>query len=280
MLLGIFSQSLRSWFAPLVLLAGVTLAPSVWSADGDVQETPQRTYVNSVSDFVMHTQAHIERVVTIGLDMTSEKMIQKFPEFAGIDRNLLRTYLRLHDKAKIEGWDQPGSIAEQLYQFYGKDFKKLTGVEKSKLEMVRDYVLKPRDDKISRDFLERNGLMIEGKLAPMGVLFERIAKIADQVDRVMCPVSEEEWGKIMEPASGSSWMPSEKDRRIARYYERPKLDRFGNVKRGADGRPILDRKIYEGLTVKKDFTYFKMKKLAQCIFSKIRLSNLQPILAH
>jgi hypothetical protein len=273
----------RFLIIPLLVLASASfVAPTPSFAVGpETSVAPLRKYVNSLSDFMIHTEAHIARVETIGMDIAD-----KFPEFKDVDLKLLRAYLGQHDKAKVQGWEKQGSIARELYPFYGKNFEELTGEEKAKLKAVRDDLLKPKDERISKNFLEHHGLIVDGRLTPMGKLFERIAMIADQVDRVMCPVSKEEWGKNMDPATTSKWLDNEdkvqeaKDRAIAGHYEGVRLDDNGKAILDSAGRVITNSKAYDSLIAKNEFIHFKMLNLVRCYISTIRAMQPQALPVH
>ena len=268
MLLASISHSCRRWIAAPLLLAAVALMPHASSAMDPTPPEGQREYVNSVSDYVVHMEAHIQRVVTIGTDMA-----EHFPEFKTVNQDLLRKYLSLHDETKTLNWEKPGSVARRLYKFYGKNVKAVSPELAAEFEAtIKELNL--RDKRISDKFLKENHLLLsDGKLTPEGLLFLRIEKDADQVDRVLCRVSTEEWNKFMEPASTSDWLKNEADKKIAAHYERPQLDENGKLMRHPDGQAILDRRFYEALTADGEFNLFRLRKLADCVRSGLRASE-------
>lgn len=161
---------------------------------------PARRYVNSVDDFKLHTRAHVQRVERIGLEL-----LRRFPdEFRGVDPKRLSVYLRIHDRAKDE-------MSARLYRFYGRPGHALSPQEKAEFRSTVDE-LNLKDGQYVDEFLgqERLGTALK---------FRRIEKIADSVDRALSPVSREEFGREMEPAS--RFLKGEADARLARYMETP-----------------------------------------------------------
>ncbi|WP_412472177.1 hypothetical protein, partial [Halobacteriovorax sp. RT-2-1] len=56
-----------------------------------------RKYVNDALDFYQHMQAHKKRVVEMGM-----RLLKEFPdEFKGLDENILKSVLSVHDNAKV-----------------------------------------------------------------------------------------------------------------------------------------------------------------------------------
>ena len=238
-------------FKTISLVVVLFLAAPTLAYAGDA--TSQRGYVHSLDEYVIYMESHIQRQVIIGMDIQ-----KRFTEFGDVDPKILEQYLSLHDQSKIKGWEKQGSLARRLYHFYGRvptlSPEEIPAYKKS----VAD--LNESDDRVSGEFLAKLPSAIAIKL-------KRIEKIADQIDRVMSPVSPEEWGRFMSPASlDLTWMPDPKDRKIALYYERPVLDKDGNLIRTKSGRPILNRSFYNSLVAPAEYRhYLALLKEDQCI---------------
>lgn len=215
-----------------------------------------REYVHSLPEYVLYMRSHIQRVVLIGSDIRENERFSN--QFEDVDPEVLKEYLsRYHDRRKIKDWQRKNSMARKLEANYGIDKNKLPPEERARYQAIIDE-LNDGDKEERREFLSKLPPEIVEKLL-------RIERIADQIDRVMSEVSEEEWNKIMEPASTSEWLKDEKDREIAEFYERPFRDPVTKKQLyGPDGRPLLDRSYYKKITMVARYQVFlQMQREAQ-----------------
>lgn len=159
----------------------------------------QNRYINSFSEFFTHTKLHQQRVVLLGLWLH-----RQHPEaFDDVPLYSLESFLRLHDQAKflpVQGWGigRPLSFLEHLYRFYGS-----TGQEDVDSETKRGIIqlMNHLEQKIGDNFLANDRTLCLSDLAVIREKMRLIENIADLVDRGKCPVSREEFGHQLLPAS-------------------------------------------------------------------------------
>ncbi|WP_412470243.1 MULTISPECIES: hypothetical protein [unclassified Halobacteriovorax] len=162
-----------------------------------------RKYVNDALDFYQHMQAHKKRVVEMGM-----RLLKEFPdEFKGLDENILKSVLSVHDNAKVRTTSRYNGrpFYEVLYnEGYGK-----------KLDRKIVDALNNQDEKFVKEVFDQFNLNDSTREKIL-----RIEKIADFVDRGMSPVATEEFGRKTTLASQSDFFLKDKmDRNLAKYLE-------------------------------------------------------------
>lgn len=171
-------------------------------------------YVTDFDTFLTHTESHIERVKRLGIEL-----YRRYPvAFSHVDEKTLTQYLSLHDRSKTLGAFSKNSIASRLYRYYGKDLKVMSAADQQEFQKLID-ALNESDAQVSKEFFGRHRLLnAEGEFTSGALEMMKIEKIADMVDRAQSPVSIEEFGKQMTPAS--EWLSNPLESRMASSIER------------------------------------------------------------
>jgi hypothetical protein len=154
--------------------------------------TTSAKFVESLDDFQLHTEAHVQRVRVLGL-----YLFHRHPEvLRGVDANLLSEFLSLHDQAKFE----PG-VLKEMYKYFGRDVDDANPMLRRQMTQLFGRV-NQRDEEIRNAFFRKHGMLNEdGTLTPTAHKFRRVEVIADIVDRGENPVSTQEFHKKMRKAS-------------------------------------------------------------------------------
>jgi hypothetical protein len=187
-----------------------------------------RTYVNSLEEFYEHTRLHRVRVKLLGMEL-----LRTHPElFRGISPEELRIVLEAHDRAKVSSAAHGPSgrpFYEELYRSYGK---------KAPDPLVNS--LNQADEKYAVEALKHAGLWDNPRMSSAERMRRRalrtrikmIEKIADLVDRGKSPVTSEEFGRAMRPAS--TFLNNPEEVRLARELER----NYSRLTVNLDYRPL------------------------------------------
>jgi hypothetical protein len=142
---------------------------------------------------------------------------------------LIQEFLKLHDQAKVDtdlSHSRPKPILDDLYAIYGK---KLSPEE---VQAARKIVqeLNDIDATIALKFFQKRGLLdADGKPNAIAKKLLEIEKAADLADRGMSPVSPEEFGRPMDPAS--------------KFFETQIAKLRAEAESGAKDRAMVEREI-------------------------------------
>lgn len=167
-------------------------------------ETQERV-VQTVADFRRYTELHQKRV-----HLLAQEALRRRPErFPGVTPELLSRYIALHDRNKLTA-----EFLEPLFTLYGRTIPQLPEAERLRAQSLIDR-FNAADQADARALFEAHPEFerVRGAL-------ELLEKIADLVDRGSSPLSPEEFGRELEPASRFFKSPDPEDLRLMRELER------------------------------------------------------------
>ena len=186
----------------LVVSAGLDAELAVPQRAAPIETSLLARRVYNIADFRVHMEAHIHRVRLLGQELLRIGR----EEFRDIDPTILDEFLSQHDLSKIDR--SPGflrrhhyaherSLLERIYDGYGVNFKNLDSEAKT-AAMAVVAELNRIDHEVALEFFRAHGMLTEGgEPGPSALLFLRIERIADWVDRGESPVSSEEFARPM-----------------------------------------------------------------------------------
>ncbi len=161
--------------------------------------------MQTVSDFRRYTEFHQERVRIL-----AHEALRRYPErFSHVSAELLNRYLALHDRNKLAP-----TFLEPLFSLYGQSVSQMSEAEQKRARTLIES-FNAADAKDVSDFFERNP---ESRGAKEQL--EKLEKIADLVDRGSSPLSSEEFGRAMQPASRFFQSPEPRDLQLLQELER------------------------------------------------------------
>lgn len=186
-----------------------------------------KKYIQTIEDFKYHTAHHIQNVMTLGLYLFNSFSHSFFSDLTAEE---VIDYLALHDLSKRMtarelaefGYSNEKSLAERLFEFYGKDKNSLPEKQRQKLEEIIQE-LNRIDRLITQKYLFSKGYIKNGKVSAKGLKLLMIEKISDLVERTKNPVSIEEFGKIMK--SPTEYTGDTRYRRLVRVL----MDNYGLI---------------------------------------------------
>ena len=146
----------------------------------------QERVVQTVSDFRQYTELHRARV-----HLLAREALRREPQrFATVTPELLDRYIALHDRNKLTP-----EFLEPLFGLYGRNVAQMSESEAAQARGLIDR-FNAADAEEVRGFFEKHP---EARLAQEQL--QLLEKIADFVDRGSSPLSPEEFGRPMLPAS-------------------------------------------------------------------------------
>lgn len=187
----------------------ILLTPTYgFAVNGDPTKVvyPMNTYLRTLEDFHQHTQLHIKRVQTL-----ASQLYLAHPEhFSGVDAELAREFMQLHDLAKVSKFNNRPPMLQSLFQ-------QLQNGSTNMIPIIAE--LNARDFEVRyRWLLEKKLLTPNGLPTAEAQQLLALENISDLVDRGMNEVSAEEFGREMRPAS--EILKDPKEVRLAEFLER------------------------------------------------------------
>ncbi len=198
LLLCIPSWSVSSGPSPS-RLSGATFS-LVRDSDSGKGQAAGRRFVQSEADLRIHFEAHIGRVKLLGIALF-ERNRERY-EGAGINVQMVKDFLAVHDQAKLDDTplfrakfhdlatspDDLKPILTRLWEVYAtSDLKRI--------KPVVDY-LNRADDRVAAEFFSKLKIPEPHKSIVVALLKE-IERVADRVDRNLDPVAGEEFGRAV-----------------------------------------------------------------------------------
>lgn len=174
----------------------------------------EKETIESLDDFIVHTEKHRSRVFFIGLEI-----YERFKDFfSKVDYKQLKQFLLLHDQGKVLVIQDQYIFGKTLYsKAFGHNINELDRLEKIEAKRIVSLI-NEYDTQIALEFFENNNLLLNnGELTQAARLMKRIELLADHIDRGMCPKTEQEFGREMKKAS--SYLNKQFDREIAESIE-------------------------------------------------------------
>lgn len=145
-----------------------------------------RYFVTNPAEFNTYVRLHKERTRLLALHLFSAHP----QDYDQLSLELVNSFMRLHDLSK-----SIPEVAQRLYKQYSRPLSTVSEREKTKFISWVNY-LNERDRQIGVNFFTRHEL----NESQVQKLLE-LEKIADLVDRSFDPVAQEDFGKLMVPAS-------------------------------------------------------------------------------
>lgn len=153
--------------------------------------------MDRLTDFERHVSLHIQRTRKLA------EAARELPEYSDLPVELVRDFLDLHDQSKINrsqaflAQHRLEGRRESLLQ----SLHRLRGTSNSEVSAVAQK-LNDVDNEVAHAFFQKEKLLTpEGRLSWKALMLLEIEKIADLVDRGLEPVTAQEFGRSMRPAS-------------------------------------------------------------------------------
>lgn len=174
-------------FKKMGLTLGVlALSATLLSTTSKASTQDPRYFVTSPDEFNSYVKTHRQRTRLLALEL-----FQSYPEsYADVTIDQVDAFLQLHDLSK-----SIPEISHRLYKQYSRPIHTANKRQKEEFQAWVNY-LNNRDLQNAQKFFVQNNLSEE-----QIVQLLEIEKIADLVDRSFDPVAQEDFAKVMVPAS-------------------------------------------------------------------------------